>query len=218
MLRLISIVLHLYNELKNKVLRKTGTLYLKVHLSSVKNVSIGKKPTSNGLAFLRFKKGAQVSIGDNFKINNGERFNSIGRQAKCVLMVRRNAELIIGNNVGMSSSAIFCSKKITIGNDVKIGGNVCIYDTDFHALDYSARRSKPIDIECTQTAAVHIGNDVFIGAHSTILKGVSIGDRAIVGAGSVVTKSIPEDEIWAGNPAKFIRNINANDKIQQIRN
>ena len=52
-----------------------------------------------------------------------------------------------------------------------------------------------------------IGEDVFIGAHSIILKGVTIGARSIVGAGSVVTKDIPADEVWAGNPAKCIRKL-----------
>ena len=57
------------------------------------------------------------------------------------------------------------------------------------------------------TAPIVIGNDVFVGANSIILKGVTIGDRAIIGAGSIVTKDIPKDEVWAGNPAKFIRKI-----------
>ena len=52
-----------------------------------------------------------------------------------------------------------------------------------------------------------IGNDVFIGTNSLILKGVEIGDRSIIGAGSVVTKSVPASEIWAGNPAVFLRKI-----------
>ena len=54
---------------------------------------------------------------------------------------------------------------------------------------------------------VVIGNDVFIGAKSIILKGVIIGENSVIGAGSVVTKSVPANQIWAGNPAKFIRNI-----------
>ncbi|WP_212635306.1 acyltransferase [Pseudozobellia thermophila] len=52
-----------------------------------------------------------------------------------------------------------------------------------------------------------IKDRAFIGAYSIILKGVTIGENAIVGAGSVVTKSVPDNQIWAGNPAKFIRSI-----------
>ena len=57
------------------------------------------------------------------------------------------------------------------------------------------------------TAPICIGEDVFIGANSTILKGVTIGDRSIVASGSVVTKSIPSDQLWGGNPAKKIRDL-----------
>ncbi len=53
----------------------------------------------------------------------------------------------------------------------------------------------------------NIEDNVFIGANCIILKGVKIGDRSIIGAGSVVTKNVPSDQIWAGNPAKFIREI-----------
>ena len=52
-----------------------------------------------------------------------------------------------------------------------------------------------------------IKDNAFIGAHSIILKGVTIGENSIIGAGSVVTKSVPDNQIWAGNPARFIRNI-----------
>jgi acetyltransferase-like isoleucine patch superfamily enzyme len=58
-----------------------------------------------------------------------------------------------------------------------------------------------------QSAPVKIEDNVFIGAHSTILKGVTIGENSIVGACSVVVKSIPANEIWAGNPAKLIRKV-----------
>ena len=63
------------------------------------------------------------------------------------------------------------------------------------------------DQRLRQCAPVVIGGNVFIGARCIILKGVTIGENSIIGAGSVVTKSIPANEIWAGNPAKFIRKI-----------
>ncbi|MEY4572060.1 MAG: hypothetical protein RLZ10_1286, partial [Bacteroidota bacterium] len=79
------------------------------------------------------------------------------------------------------------------------------YDTDFHSLKASDRLNKELDTSNTITKPVTIGDNVFIGAHTTILKGVSIGNNSIIGACSVVTKSIPDNEIWAGNPASKIR-------------
>ena len=93
-----------------------------------------------------------------------------------------------------------------LGNNVKIGGGVCIYDTDFHSLDPVIRRSSE-DLKNRAEKSVVIDNDVFIGAKSIILKGVTIGENSVIGAGSVVTKSVPANQIWAGNPAKFIRSI-----------
>lgn len=63
------------------------------------------------------------------------------------------------------------------------------------------------DQKCKNNAPVVIEDNVFIGARSIILKGVTIGENSIVGAGSVVTRSIPSNQIWGGNPAKFIRNL-----------
>ncbi|MEO5995229.1 MAG: acyltransferase [Chitinophagaceae bacterium] len=205
MAKLMNVLFVFFGEFKNKLLVEIGTLFFKIDLHSSDTFLLGKKFSSNGVTFLRLKKSSRIQIGDHLKLNNGEMFNSIGRQSRCIITVRQGAELIIGNNVGISSSAIFCSKRIVIGNNVKIGGNVCIYDTDFHALDYLSRRSRPQDILETLSKEVHIGNDVFIGAHSTILKGVTVGDRAIIGACSVITKNVLQDEIWAGNPAKCIR-------------
>lgn len=207
MTKLITTITKSFDNAIGRSLQLMGTFSMKIRLRTATHARIGANAVSNGFAFIRCKKGASITIGNNLKLNNGERFNSIGRQSQCVIAVRANATLIIGNNVGISSSAIFCSQKITIGDNVKIGGNVCIYDTDFHSLDYLARRDRPKDMESTLRREVVIGNDVFIGANSLILKGVSIGDRAIIGAGSVVTKSVPMDEIWAGNPARFIRKL-----------
>lgn len=86
-----------------------------------------------------------------------------------------------------------------------IGGNCKIYDNDFHSLDFNERMGT-VDL-WSKTCPVVIKDGAFIGAHTIVLKGVTIGERSIVGAGSVVTRSIPDYEIWAGNPAKFIKKV-----------
>ena len=161
---------------------------------------------TNGIPYVMVARGGKFSIGKNFAMNNGIKGNPIGCNERCTFFVDRGAVLTIGDNVGMSQAALICHKSITIGNDVKIGGGVCIYDTDFHSLDPVIRRSSE-DLKNRAEKPVVIGNDVFIGAKSIILKGVTIGENSVIGAGSVVTKSVPANQIWAGNPARFIRNI-----------
>lgn len=115
------------------------------------------------------------------------------------MAVREHANLKIGDNVGMSG--------IIIGNHVKIGGNVCIYDTDFHSLNPKERAIPKNDKSETKSKKVILENNLFIGAHSTILKGVTIGKNSIIGACSLVSKDVPANAIWEGNPAKFIRKL-----------
>lgn len=161
---------------------------------------------TSGIPYVMVARGGRFTIGENFAMNNGIKGNPIGCYERCTFFVDRDAVLAIGNNVGMSQAALICHKSITIGNDVKIGGGVCIYDTDFHSLDPEIRRSKE-DLKHRMEKPVVICDNVFIGAKTTVLKGVTIGENSIVGAGSVVTKSVPPNEIWAGNPARFIRKI-----------
>lgn len=190
------------------------TLYLKNKLDHIlcrllldgNNVEY-KKIVTSGLPYVSVARKGKCVIGDNFAMNNNLHGNPIGRVHRCILFVDNGAELIIGNNVGISSAALVAKKSIRVGNDVKIGGGVCIYDTDFHSLDALIRKDKVLDTINVHHSSVVIGNNVFIGAHSTILKGVKVGDNAIIGACSVVTKSIPANEIWAGNPARFIKTI-----------
>lgn len=143
-------------------------------------------------------------FGDGLQFNSSVTSNLVGLYKPCTIGVLKGAELTIGNNTGFSGVSILCANKIEIGNNCNIGGNASIWDTDFHPLNYLERR---VTIKGTKTLPIKIGDDVFIGANCIILKGVTIGNRTIIGAGSVVTKNIPADEIWAGNPAKFIRKI-----------
>lgn len=166
-----------------------------------------KNVAANGVPFISVAKKGRCIIGDHFSMNNNTRGNPIGRIQKCSLFVDNDAELIIGNHVGISSTAIVAKKSVRIGNHVKIGGGTCIYDTDFHSLNPETRKEKSKDVMNANHAPVIIGDNVFIGAHTTILKGVTVGDNSIIGACSVVTKSIPANEIWAGNPARFIKRI-----------
>lgn len=181
--------------------------YLFCHIHLIGNNVKYKSFTTTGIPYIMVARGGQLFIGRNFSMNNGAKGNPIGHFDPCTFFVDKGATLIIGDNVGISQTALVCIKSITIGDNVKIGGGTAIYDTDFHSLDSGIRNNIVYDKENTVKIPVVIGDNVFIGARSIILKGVTIGANVIIGAGSVVTKSIPANEIWAGNPAKFIRKI-----------
>ena len=89
---------------------------------------------------------------------------------------------------------------------VKLGADVVLLDNDSHSLDYMKRRNPKTDK--VASAPIEIEDDVLIGARTVVLKGVKIGARTIIGAGSVVTKDIPEDCIAAGNPCRVIKKVN----------
>jgi len=96
--------------------------------------------------------------------------------------------------------------KVTIGDNVFIAPNVGIY-TAGHPLDVEQRNEG-----LEYAYPVTIGNNVWIGAHVAIMPGVTIGDNCVIGAGSIVTKSIPSNSLAAGNPCKVIREITEADK------
>lgn len=165
------------------------------------NIQIGKNFRSCGL--IRVRNRGKIVIGDKVTINSAPMANPIGGQERTILVAQKGAKITIGDGSGISNCAIFAAKGVTIGRQVMIGAGVKIYDTDFHPVDFTARmENKP-----PKKAAVTIENGAFIGAHSIILKGVTIGEKSVIGAGSLVTGNVPANEIWAGNPARFIRKI-----------
>lgn len=169
-----------------------------------KGVSIGDNCTV--LGWVSVYGPGTVSIGANFMMTNGEHINPISANLQGAFFTDSStAKITIGNNVGMSSTRMWINDSLMIGNDVKIGGGVLIIDTDCHPIDYNVRRTSN---EGTKSAPIVIEDDVWIGAQSIVLKGVTIGARSIIGAGSVVTKSIPADCIAGGNPCKVIKYMN----------
>lgn len=158
----------------------------------------------NSTPKLQINRKGYFSLGKNVIFNS---YTDHSWNSHCKLLVLKDAVLTIGDNSGMNGAMIYCSKSITIGDNVKIGGGTRISDSNHHSLDYLLRRDAKKDAANAMSSPVTIGNDVFIGANCYIGKGVTIGDRAIIAAGSVVIKSVPSDEIWGGNPAKFIKQI-----------
>ena len=154
----------------------------------------------------------KISIGDNFYFTSGDAANPISSNLRgAILTDCPHARIVIGDNVGMSSTRMWIHDSLTIGNNVNIGACVLIIDTDCHEMDYRVRNhslpSSGMDGQYVKSAPITIEDDVWIGAHSIILKGVTIGARSVIGAGSVVTKSIPADCIAAGNPCRVIRRL-----------
>lgn len=161
---------------------------------------------TNGVPYIMVARGGKMLIGKDFAMNNGIKGNPIGCYERCTFFVDKGCTLTIGENVGISQAALIAHANLTIGNNVKIGGGTCIFTSDFHSLDPIIRSGKE-DLKNKKSTPVSIEDNAFVGAKCIILKGVTIGKNSIVGAGSVVTKSIPDNQIWAGNPAKFIRNL-----------
>lgn len=171
-----------------------------------KKVSTGTNLKINGRICIHGSP-QRIKIGNNVIINSDENINPTSGFHHTHLCAAEHGSIIIGNNVGMSHVNITSHNHIEIQDDVMLGSGVKIWDTDFHSLDYETRIHK--GDTGARTAPIMIKKGAFIGACAMILKGVTIGEYAVIGAGAVVTKDVPCNEVWAGNPAKFIRRISS---------
>jgi galactoside O-acetyltransferase len=110
----------------------------------------------------------------------------------------RNLEL--GSNVTiMDNTVLLCGGNIIIDDDVMISANCSISSTT-HPVEIG-KRAEMIK------SAVHIKRNAWIGMGTCILPGVTIGENSVIGAGSIVNKNVPKNEIWVGSPAKFLKKI-----------
>jgi acetyltransferase-like isoleucine patch superfamily enzyme len=127
-------------------------------------------------------------VGDNFKIW------SVHQRT----LVTGWGKLRIGSRVFLNEGVyLACVHDISIGDDVAVANDVYLTDSDSHGVEGRKVREAP----------VRIGNGVWLGARAIILPGVTIGDRALVAAGSVVTRNVPDDTLVGGNPARVIREL-----------
>ena len=177
-------------------------------------VKFGGGGSFMGMPIISMKPSSHIIIGDRVSLCSVSEFTALGVNHPVVLRtLRTNARIEIGDDTGISGASICDASEVRIGKQCLFGANVIIADTDFHAIKPENRRynNNPEDIA---VAPVFIGDNVFIGAGTIVLKGVTIGNNSVIGAGSVVTKNVPENSIAAGNPARVIRLLSQFDVIK----
>ena len=170
----------------------------------------------------------------NFSLNiakplNNKVYLNVGEDTMLDCSVTFESEtgcVTIGNRTFIGSSQLICRDKIEIQDDVFIAWGCCIYDHNSHSIDFKERendiRQQLLDYRSGEdfirnknwsvvaSKPIIIGSNAWIGMNCIILKGVKIGNGAIIAAGSVVTKDVPDWTIAGGNPAQFIKDIPVN--------
>jgi len=162
--------------------------------------------------------GSRIELGKNIVIvSNTKRGSSSSIFAPTKLKTfMKSARIIIEDDVGLNGTSITArSKRILIGKGTIVAPNVTIMDSDFH--DVHTPESRLFSPAFEKDADVTIGKNVWIGGRSIILKGVTVGDNSVIGAGSIVTRDIPENVVAAGNPARVIKGINDDSEITKKR-
>ena len=155
-----------------------------------KCTSVGAWTRVNGP--LHVVNGGEIVIGSRVQI--------LSRFGASLLVSFRGGRLEIGDGTMLNFGAdISATKSVTIGRDCLIGTHVNILDNNFHDLHHRHRRPEPLPVA--------VGDRVWIGNRVIVLPGVTIGDDAVIGAGSVVTSDVPAGSIAAGNPARVLKKL-----------
>lgn len=189
-------LLKVIRTLRNKWYYYFNLLNFKFH-----NVEIPNDFVINGRIYI--SNNGTIKIGNKFKANSGKNNNPIGGDIILRLVCHKGASIKIGDHVGISNSTFVAKEKIDIGNNVLIGGSCRFWDTDFHSLNSLDRISN--SNFNVNSKSILIENNAFIGGGCILLKGSHMGKNSILAAGSVLASTVPMNEIWGGNPAKFIK-------------
>lgn len=153
---------------------------------------------------VQLRGGKHMRIGDDFTAGCGLTLQAWDHYAGETF----SPQLIIGNHVMITDYVqISCANRIEIGDHVLMGQSVYISDNSHGDANASAIGVPPLDRKLATKGPIKIGNNVWIGRCSTILSGITIGDNAIIGANSVVTKDVPANAVVAGVPAKILRSM-----------
>lgn len=183
-----------------KALRKRLTLY---SLKKNHNLILGKNVVFHGRPLIDTRNNGTIEIHDNVIINSSNKGYHLNLSSPTKLFVdEKGSKISIGEFTRIHGSCLHAWSSITIGKRCLIAGNCQITDSNGHDLSFDNVENR-INTKGTSNPIV-IEDDVWIGANSIILPGVTIGKGSVVGAGSVVSTRIPPNSIVRGNPAKFI--------------
>ncbi|MFT3966520.1 MAG: acyltransferase [Sphingobium sp.] len=137
----------------------------------------------------------RVRIGDRVRLRN--------EPARIRFRTTTRGCISLGDDVSLNAGvSLFSDASIEVGSASRIGDNCTIFDTNFHAV-HEGQKCRP--------RPVRIGRNVWLGRNVTVLPGVTIGDHSVIAAGAVVFASVPEREVWRGNPAEFVKAVQAGD-------
>ncbi len=193
----------------------------RVQRKSVSRQYLGLCAYVNGLSKFTFEKGARVVFDqEGFLVFGTERSSFRGWAGRTALYIREQGQLEIngynqigrgslvwileggriemkGNSFTAGKNMLISKERVSIGRNCAIAWGVTICDHDFHKLYKDGKQR-------VETAAVTIEDNVWIGMNATILKGVTVGQGAVIGASAVVTRDVPPACICAGNPARVV--------------
>lgn len=190
-----------------KVWHCVSMLYYKMRtsvLAWIWGVKIGEHVRFQGKTIIRTRHVDDIRLGSEVVFNSQVSTNLVGLSGPTILDTLGGGKIKVGNNTGFSSVVMSSRSSITIGSNVKVGGNVRIFDHDFHSLESKYRRTAE-DRNHVRSKPVIIEDECFIGTNAIILKGTHLGTRTIVAAGSVVFGlDVPADSMVKGNPAVVI--------------
>lgn len=168
-----------------------NTISLRARIAQELTLNVGDRTTIGAYAQLSCKGSGSITLGEHVNI-----------EPFVILEAQRGGTITIGSNSGINAySVVYGAGGVTIGDNTHIACHTVIVANNHNFDDLT----KNIHEQGITTKGIVIGNDVWIGAGARILAGVHIGDHAVIGAGSVVTKDIPANAVAVGVPARVLR-------------
>jgi len=169
-----------------------------------KNIKTKGKFKLKGLPTINIWYGASLELGANVVLNSRNRGYHINMYAPVkIFLDKKGAQVLIGDNTRIHGTCIHAMGRIEIGNNCLIAANCNIFDSNGHDLSMENPNGRIHSKD--EPKDIRIGNNVWIGANTMVLPGVTIGDGSVIAANSVVTKNIPPKTLAGGNPAVVIR-------------